>query len=301
MDLSEDIQPSTTSSVFLGGTTEVTFKAGNKAKLSLRNRGIEWNTFKEHYTSLQPEQQMPALLEYAERMFGLLGITSDNLGQSLCDYFSQDMTILIQKIRKHLYLQEPLSWSIREVFFALVHIYENLLKQLVTKEEWDSFMTEWIANDPEETSSKPLWNLTRDPDFKAAILSHHKNLESWLNMTFQYKGFCPKVPAIRLGILLQFPARELITQMHWDDEEKKINDMSKGVCDVIASSQPLDMNFAAGCVRPDPPVATSNPIEIIDSIILCEQKMLPALEALETHYLNKAKLFNMLSKLLVPS
>ncbi len=297
MDLTEDIQPTTTTIVYIGGSSDhkVEFTAGNKAKMSLRNRAIEWESFKEHVSKATAEEKEKAIRDFTVRFFNMQA-TEQPVGELLSEYASKDLTALIQHVRKQIFLHEPLAWSIREVFFKLVRMYEELLQKLLPPDEWSVFATKWEQHNPEDTSSKPLWNLTRDKTFSEAIVAKHPQLAGWVaecNASFQYKGFCPKVPSIRLGILLDFPVWNLVRTMDWHEDEQKLNTLSKAICDLLRDSKPFDTrSLVSGCVRMDPPKQTDDPIKVIDTIISYEFKLLPALEALESHYLDKAKLFN---------
>lgn len=287
MDLTEEIQPNKISSIYIGGSPDrkVDFKVGNKARVAIRNRGIEWDVFKKHIATLTVEERNDAVTEFVSRFFNL----RDDM--TLMKYASLPTNEIVQSLRKQLFIHEPLALSIREVFFKLVHLYENMLRKLVPEDEWTKLETAWNENDPEETSSKPLWNLTRDKAFADAIITSHPELREWLNMKFSYKGFCPKVPGVRLGILLEFPVHALIQIMKWENEDSVINKISKSVCELLrAVSGAINVVEAVSSIALDS--ISDESVESIEVLILNEQKLLPVLEMLEAHYIEKAELMN---------
>jgi hypothetical protein len=278
------------STIYLGGSAErkVTYRSGNKAKIFFENCTTDWEVFKKRLPSNEGDAYV---IDYVRRMLGLP--ISDDPISSVRKFLTQDLTDFIQHIRKISFLHEPLAWSIREVFFRLVHIYEGYLARLFDEDTWKMFMTHWNEHDPESTSSKPLWNLTRDETFREAIRTAHPNLTDWVNdMEFSYIGFCPKVPGVRLRILLNFPVRELIEIMEWDDAHSFEEEVSKRICAVLANTKTLDMKSLVSIARPNPPPTSLGIVELVDLILQQIEKILPALESLEKHYLDKAELFN---------
>lgn len=313
VDSDNDDQPNDIVPIYVGGAESKVknILVGNKAKVAIRNRQIEWDTFKEHLALLgnRNDNKEQMLREFVDRFFAIQGNEETKLSEVLCNYISQDLIQFVQHMRKMLFLHEPLAWAIREVFFSIVHIYEAVLKKLISESLWDMFIDKWKQHNPEDTSSLALWNLGKDHTFEKAIIAAQPTLAPLftrvLNDSAQwsYKGFCPKVPGVRLGLLLKFPIWELLASVSSDMKSQimhtvDIDKINKGICNVIHESSLHTELFnitsiVDKCTRMDPPNKKEqrHPENIIDLILKYEKELQPALDNLEKHYIEKAKLF----------
>jgi hypothetical protein len=289
-----NIQPNAECNVYIGGdpSARITYGGGNKAKLFIQNRSIEWEQFKNYLESNVSEENRAQELEKFSIAF--FKLDDQNAKQGIIRYMTQDISQFIQCIRKAAFLHEPLAWSIREVFFKIAHIYEAFLQRLVSPEEWIAFDESWTINDPDKTSSKPLWNLTHDAKFHEAILKNHPKLKEWEIGGFEYKGFCPKVPGERFLALLKFPVHELLAIMQWEDEESKLKQMSDKICTILAKgSEDININtLVNNHIRADPPRGDEDIMFLIEEALKYEADVLPILEKLEEHYIKKSNLMN---------
>ena len=281
-----EIQPNKMT-LIIGGS-EQTVSVGNKAELAIRNRAIEWKNFSE-YLEKQSDKDA-ALREFVMRFFNIVTPQQD-VTEMLDKYYKTDFVVIVKNLRKMFFLHEPLAWALRELFFKFTRYYETILRKIVEKNgSWTALIEKWASHNPDDTSSFPLWNLTYDKEYQT-ILSKHPGMTEWLanlNKTWTYKGFCPKVPHERIQSLMAFPIMQLLKISGSSTVE-----MDKFAADIevlLKDSKSCDLSFVHY-------ESDTSDKSLIEKIMEREQKLLPALRALETHYLEKTTLINEIIKI----
>jgi hypothetical protein len=136
-------------------------------------------------------------------------------GKLLCQVLKQIWDAPVEKlfygIARRLDLDEPIGvarrtlfWKFKEFIEAVITVYLKTVQQVDIQKEF----TQWrdvVKRNNTDTSSIILWSL-----FSKESPSHKKYLK---NISFEYLGYCPKVPNERINALLLFPTDQLIGEI----------------------------------------------------------------------------------------
>lgn len=297
----------------------ITYVVSDKFRTMLRDSFIDWGTFLEIYHNN---------LNYAlmfDQMVKLLNIKeNENLREFMIPLVKKIYHLPAQAhmacMLKQFMIYEPVSVAIHSLFTTIKLHYEYIIELCISarnkyilendindktndilelKKYWEDMNQQYslessstmllFLNPPKGMKSKLNFNITGHEIEIAKLKDSIKK--------FNYLGFCPKVPQVRLKALLDFPINEFVAVIKKIDPTAKFPNYANLEKEITAglSKMPTAPIIEDNIKRIDPPKELTDNIELakwyIDAILDLRKELLKYGAMYEEYYVDQAKIF----------
>ena len=242
----------------------------NRAANLLDSNIIHWGAFLEIH-GRENITESDELFDEIKKVLNLKKVSLDILKK----VYKLSNSEHIKQLNNDSLAYEIVSYAIKKLFFALKDHFEKIVLDYVKKKNMNI------------NKSLKKWQ-KESPDSSSIILLHLNDIIKELDTYFVYKGFCPKVPIIRLHALLEFPLFKIIDIIKKiDPEYKHINydSLSDNIINVINN----DINKPKISDTNRSELSDITIIDYTDKILEIRHALVPYLNQYAKYYIEKAE------------
>ena len=287
----------------------------NRALTALNNQIIEWNSF----LAINGFDKTPNDIDadydkVAKKILEIIGMPNNNqlkalLPEILYSYYHKDPRFHIMfRLRKNI-AYESLSAACYNLFNVIRIYIEKLIKIFLNlRNEYVKYIKKGDKINIKKyiEKSKKIYKDSTSP-----IISNVKSLKITVDNKFdklqrllysyEYVGFCPKVPTKRVLLLLEFPIEQLSNEIEYLDRFLGVDSKLPLQKDIISVINEFKINYKPPTKLPyieregikiNNKARTKTILDLSYAIIRYIKQFKPSIKLYGTYYNNLAKLIN---------